>query len=977
MIYRVDVFPRPGQPDARGLRLAEQAKALDIAGVEGVRVTDLYFLDGELSEAALRTVVDVLLTDRVVQDARWQILGDTPPVEEEGLVIEVALRPGVTDPEAEALLHGAALAGIEGLAAATTGLRYEIVGDIDAEDTERLARRLLANEVIQVYAIGQAIEPTFVLDQVADLTIERIPLREASDEELDAISQERRLSLNREEMTAIRDHYRERGEEPTDIELEMLAQTWSEHCVHKTFRALITHEERGPDGRLISTEIIDSLLRTYIRGATDRAAKPWVHSAFVDNAGIVAFDDELDLAFKLETHNHPSALEPFGGANTGVGGVVRDVIGVSARPIANTDVLCFGPMDLPFDELPEGLLHPRRIADGVIHGIEDYGNKMGIPTVSGAIVYAPGYTANPLVYCGCVGVLPRGSHPRDPQPGDRIIVIGGRTGRDGLRGATFSSMEMDHTTGEVAGSAVQIGHPINEKQSLEAVLMARDEGLYSAITDCGAGGLSSAIGEMGEKLGAEVHLERVPLKYAGLQPWEIWLSEAQERMVLAVPPEHVRRVVQIGHDLDVEVTDLGSYTGDGELRLHYQGERISRLSMDFLHGGIPRRKMDATWTAPALAEPGAALTDDLGAELLALLAMPETRSKEEVVRRYDHEVQGGTVVKPFVGARNDGPSGAAVLVPQEAFQRSATGARGVALSVGVNPFYGEIDPYAMAWAAVDEAMRNVVAVGADPDYVALLDNFCWGNPNKPDRLGGLVRCARGCHDGAVAFRAPYVSGKDSLNNEYTGADGQKQAIPGTILISALAIVPDVAHTVTSDLKQPGDRLYVVGTTRDELGGSSHYRRHATIGANVPAPPERPLARYRALHTAIAAGLVRACQDCSEGGLAVAAADMAIGGLLGLTLDLGAVPGATTLPNDATAAFSESLGRFVVAVAPEYAAAFEELLANHAVACVGAVTDDGQLRLTGREGDEVASVSVSELRHAWRGHVEDGGVAPSA
>ncbi|MGC8782613.1 MAG: AIR synthase related protein, partial [Anaerolineae bacterium] len=545
--------------------------------------------------------------------------------------------------------------------------------------------------------------------------------------------------------------------------------------------------------------------------------------------GIIAFDDRFDLAFKVETHNHPSALEPFGGANTGVGGVIRDVIGVSARPIANTDVLCFGPPDLPFAALPAGVLHPQRIADGVTAGIEDYGNKMGIPTVNGAIVYDEGYTANPLVFCGCLGLLPRGAHRNRPQKDDLIVVIGGRTGRDGLRGATFSSMEMDHATGQLAGTAVQIGHPIHEKQALEAVMQARDEGLYTAITDCGAGGLSSAVGEMAAALGAEVHLERAPLKYAGLRPWEIWLSEAQERMVLAAPPARWPRLREICERLDVEAVVLGRFTGDGRLILRYDGRIVGEMDADFLHNGIPRRRLRAVWQRPGqdctaeTQRPGRDWTTDAGdptRRLLALLASPDIRSKEDVVRRYDHEVQGATVVKPFVGRANAGPGDAAVLDLRFAIggsqasnvegQTSEVQCQGVALAAGICPARNGMDPYVAAWAAVDEAIRNCVAVGADPDRIALLDNFCWGNPNLPDRLGGLVRSAWGCYDAAVAYGAPFISGKDSLNNEYTGADGRKHAIPGTLLISALGIVPDVSRTVTTALKAAGNRLYLVG-----------------------------------------------------------------------------------------------------------------------------------------------------------------------
>jgi phosphoribosylformylglycinamidine synthase II len=766
-------------------------------------------------------------------------------------------------------------------------------------------------------------------------------------------------------MAAIQAYFATCGREPTDVELETLAQTWSEHCVHKTFRAVVTYTgpPPGEDGP-ISTIQVDSILNTHIRAATEQVAKPWVRSAFVDDAGIVALDETTDLAFKVETHNHPSALEPFGGANTGVGGVVRDVIGVSARPIANTNILCFGPQDTPFAELPGGVLHPKRIATGVVTGIEDYGNKMGIPTVNGAVLYHRGYTANPLVFCGCLGALPTGSHRTQPRAGDRIVVLGGRTGRDGLRGATFSSMESDHTTGEVSGSAVQIGHPIHEKQTLEAIMIARDEGLYNAITDCGAGGLSSSVGEMAEELGAVVHLDRVPLKYPGLASWEIWLSEAQERMVIAVPEPNVGRVARICSDLDVEMTVLGEFTGDGVLHVMNDGTTVAELDCEFLHNGLPRLHLDAEWTAPPVDNAPFPLPDDNTTVLLELLADPNIASKEDIVRRYDHEVQGGTVVKPFVGAERSGPSDAAVVTPLES-QRGGLPIPGAALSVGVNPAYGNLDPYRMAWAAVDEAVRNVVAVGADPDRISILDNFSWGNPRLPDRLGSLVRCTQGCHDAAVAYGTPFISGKDSLNNEFTGIDGKKHTIPGTLVISALGVVPNVAGTVTSDLKEAGNILYIVGVTGDHLGGSALAGLGRYKGGVAPEPrPDAP-GGYRALHRAMRDGLVRSCHDVSEGGIAVAIAEMAIGGGLGASLSLGRIARTDAVSTTAVAAFSESLGRLLVEVGPADGARFAGVMEGYPTAAIGTVDSDRSIEITGLNNEPAITLDVDRAAAAWR------------
>jgi phosphoribosylformylglycinamidine synthase len=968
--------------DATGeAALVRAGRQLGARGLRGGRVSRLHYLQGDLDETAVATLAETLLADPVTET--WRIRDpQTAELPAGHHTVEVSFLPGVTDSAAANLVRTAHRLGLTGLQRAASGQRYVLTGDLDAADLARLASGLLANPVIQRTAIDRPLPPPFFPYDAADDTVETIPLREADDDALLAISQERRLALDLAEMQAIRAYYRDEGREATDVELETLAQTWSEHCVHKTFRAFIDYDGPPPGPNAAAApqpQTVDGLLNTTLRAVTEALDKPWVRSAFVDNAGIVAFDDDFDLAFKVETHNHPSALEPFGGANTGVGGVVRDILGVSARPIANTDVLCFGPQDLPYEALPAGVLHPTRIAAGVVHGVEDYGNKLGIPTVNGAIVYHPGYTANPLVYCGCLGILPRDSHPTATQPGDLIVAIGGGTGRDGLRGATFSSMEMDTATSDIAGSAVQIGNPIEEKQVMEVVLRARDEGLYSGITDCGAGGFSSAVGEMGAEIGADVELENVDLKYPGLRPWEIWLSEAQERMVLAVPPGNLDRLQAICDGQDVTLTVLGTFAPSGRLRVTYGGRAVGDLSMAFLHDGLPRRRLSAVWRLPATVDddPDDIPTGpDAAALLLALLAHPNIRSKEDVIRRYDHEVQGGGAVKPLVGPANDGPGDAAVLVPHGT-QRAGAPLPGVALGNGLCPTYTAYDPYRMAWAAVDEALRNVVAVGADPDRVAILDNFCWGNPNLPDRLGALVRSAQGCHDAALAYETPFVSGKDSLNNEYTDENGRKQAIPGTLLISALAHVPDVAQTVTMDLKRAGNFLFAVGDTRPELGGS-HY---ALVGGAVrpqhcavPAPVDGALRRLRALHGAIRAGLVRAAHDCSEGGLGVALAEMCLAGQIGAEIEMRTVPVDPyyAYAADEAVLFSESLTRFVVEVRPEDAAAFSAVLGDVPHACIG-VVGGAALRIHPRmpgAADPLLELPVAALRRAFGGGSED-------
>ncbi|RMF01038.1 MAG: phosphoribosylformylglycinamidine synthase, partial [Chloroflexi bacterium] len=768
--------------------LLQTAHQLGLTGVTSIRPTRLFFLQHpELTAQHVNILCRRLLADPVVESFAWQwVDGPPPPVDstpEQPHRIEVEFLPGVTDREAYEVKQAARRLGMPPLRVAT-GHRYDIEGQPGPAELTRLARQVLCNEVVQKFHLGQ-IAPAFIEAMAADPTVEQIELRGLDDEALVALSRERRLALNGAEMAVLRRFSVEQNRPLTDAEIEMAAQTWSEHCFHKTFKARIRYTEFNADSQKpVAEETIDGLLNCTIRAATQACRKEWLISTFVDNAGIIEFDGENVLSFKVETHNHPSALEPFGGANTGVGGVIRDIVGVSARPIAVTDVLCFGPQNLPQSDVPDGSLHPRRVQSGVVAGVGDYGNKMGIPNVNGAVLYHSGYTANPLVFCGCVGLAPKNSHVTAPQTGDRIIVLGGRTGRDGLRGATFSSLDLDSGTSEAsfASTAVQIGDPIIEKDVTEVIMLARDARLYTAITDCGAGGLSSAVGEMAEELGAHVELTHVGLKYSGLRPWEIWLSEAQERMVLAVPPHNVDALAGLCRRFDVAWDDIGHISGDRQMVVQYDGRPVVNLPMELLHNGHPQLQLEAEWR-PAQTQPvsRAALDEiDPAQALLTLLADPNVASKEAIIRTYDHEVRGGTVVKPLTGVKNHGPGDAAVLKPLGTKTNT-----GVVVSNGINPWYGLLDPHAMAVSAVDEAVRNAVAVGADPDRLAILDNFCWGNPNLPDRLGGLVRAAKGCHDAALAFDLPYISGKDSLNNEYVDKDGRRTPIPGTLLISAV------------------------------------------------------------------------------------------------------------------------------------------------------------------------------------------------
>lgn len=867
------------------------------------------------------------------------------PIQDSDAGVDIFCRPGVTDAEGETAQQALALAGVLG-AHCSAGRRFLFAGSVPIEQRDAVAR-LLGNPLIHQFHWHNEPEPAVEPGSGAEGVVDLIPLRWASPDTLLTVSREHGLALDLLEMEAIAAYFRAEGREPTDVELQSVALAWSEHCAHKTFKAAIRFRHNGRE------EIIDSLLGDCLVAPARSLDRDWVRSAFVDNAGILAFDRNHDVSFKVETHNHPSALEPYGGAHTGVGGVIRDILAVSAEPIANTDVLCFGPPDLAESAVPPGVFHPARTFREVVRGVADYGNNMGIPTVGGAVLFHPGYTANPLVFCGTLGLAPTGSHPCDPQPDDLVVLLGGHTGRDGLHGATMSSATLDRDT--VAASTVQVGAPITEKVVRDVLPHLRDEHLYHAITDCGAGGLCSAVGEMGEALGVEVDLDRVPLKYHGLRPWEIWLSEAQERIVLAVPRSALDRLEELCRAHSVDVSVIGRFRDDGRLQLRWHGQSAADLALDLLHGGQPARLLSACWDDEVETVDAPNQASDHTADLLALLAHPSIASKETVIRRYDHEVGGATVVKPLVG--RGGPSDAAVLRPLP------DSWRGVVVAHGINPLYGTRDPHAMAMLAVDEALRNLVAVGGPIDRVALLDNFCWGDVDDAENLGSLVRAAQGCRDAALRYGVPFISGKDSLRN--TSVDGQgKHSIPGTLLISALGVMPDVRRSVTMDLKGSGNRIFLLGCTADELGGSHLFALRQSTGGAIPqVRPAETRRLLRRLTRAIGQGLVLSCHDLSEGGLAVAAAEMALAGGLGIELELDHMPRETE--RSEALLFAESAGRLLVEVAPEYAERFLALFGRQPCAKIGETVTSSRFVLR-QGGQTLIDLPVEEIERAWKG-----------
>ncbi|MBN1573533.1 MAG: phosphoribosylformylglycinamidine synthase subunit PurS [Deltaproteobacteria bacterium] len=990
--HRIEVGLRRRFKDALGDKMKKRiAEDLKI-DVDSVKTINVYTIDADFKDSELTKIAENLLVDPIVETysidsplgALWG---------EFDFAVEVSYLPGVTDNVGRTATEGIKLIFPGSLGKkekAYSSVQYLISGKIDKDDAETIAKKLLGNGLIQRFTIldeGNFKKSDGILPYVPKVTgahtneVRGVKL-DVSDDELMKISREGVLALSLEEMKEIQSYVhdnkvvagRERaglGNMVTDVELEALAQTWSEHCKHKIFNADIDYVDDG------KTEKITSLFDTYIKGATKKirkkkGRKDFCLSVFVDNAGVISFNEDHNLVFKVETHNSPSALDPYGGALTGIVGVNRDPFGtgMGARLIFNTDVFCFADPNFKGD-IPPRLLHPKRVYEGVREGVEHGGNKSGIPTVNGTIVFDDRFLGKPLVYCGTGGIMPkkvgnRPSHKKRARVGDKIVMTGGRIGADGIHGATFSSEELHEGS---PATAVQIGDPITQKRMTDMLLVARDLGLYNAITDNGAGGLSSSVGEMARDTGGCIlHLERAPLKYEGLRPWEILLSEAQERMTLAVPPDKLDSFLDLAERMDVEATVLGEYTDSGKFHILFEGKTAAYLDMDFLHEGNPKMKLTAKWTPPKHPEPGESdlpLPEDLNDALLKLLGRLNVASKESVVRQYDHEVQGTSVIKPLVGIKDDGPSDAAVLTP-------VLGKReGVVVSSGICPKFSDIDTYRMAKIAVDEAVRNAVAVGGNIDYMAGLDNFCWCDPVKsektPDgehKLAQLVRANRGLYDITTHYGIPMISGKDSMKNDYMIGE-TKISIPPTILFSIIGRIDDVTRCVTMDVKSGGDLVYVLGITKEEMGGSEYFAHHGFIGNSVPTVDERSnLLLYRALYKAIRARLVRSCHDVSDAGLGAALAESAFSGELGMEIDLKSVP-REGVTRDDYLLFSESQGRFVVTVRPKDASSFERVVKKSGFARVGIVTEEKRLVITGLSGKVVVNIEIGKLKEAWQ------------
>ncbi len=938
----VEVFAK--QKDARDKSTEEMLREF---GANDAKVSDVYYLDDNFKSDELKEIAENLLADKITQD--YSI---TKRKENGKWVIEVRYKDEVSDPTEDSIRKALEDLGKKAKHV-RTAKRYYVGGKLSEKEVEKICRNALANEIVEDYYYGfeklDAVSPK-IMEGKARKEINEVEILESNDRQLQKTSHDGMLSLSLDEMKAIQKHFANIGRNPTDGEIETLAQTWSEHCKHKTFNSQIEFDNNG------KREFIGNLFKETIVAATNKIAskKNWLVSVFKDNAGIIKLDDKYNFAFKVETHNHPSALDPYGGASTGIGGVIRDVLGagLGAKPIFNTDIFCFAPQNYG-EEIPKGIIHPRRIFYGVVSGVRDYGNRMGIPTVNGAIIYHDDYLGAPLVYCGTGGIIPVGMESKKASSGELIVALGGKTGRDGLHGATFSSAILDEKS---SSSAVQIGNPIEEKKLLDALLKCRDRKLYTAITDCGAGGFSSAVGEMGEETGAEVWLEKVQLKHAGMTPWEIWMSESQERMIISVPEKKLKEIMDICVSEDVSAVVIGKFTNTKKLVVKFEDMILVDIDMEFLHKGLPKISRKAMLKERQLEEPKIKEKSNYNEELKKILSHPTIASKEEVIRRYDMEVQGNTIGKPMVGVNNDGPSDAAIIRPE-------FGKKAIVIANGINPRYSAISSYWMASSAIDEALRNIISSGGDIKTTALLDNFCWGNVSEQEKLGSLVMAAKACHDIAVEYETPFISGKDSLHNEFKSGE-RTIAIPDTLLISAVSIV-NSGEGITMDLKEEGNSLYIIGKTYDELGGSYFYELSSRIGKNVPKVRAAEAKKnMETLTSAMRSGLVRSCHDLSEGGLSVAAAEMAFAGNIGAEIDAQMLP--SEVDKNYKLIFSESNSRFLVEVRKEDEKKFEKKVTS--AKKIGVTTDAKKLVIRNNDTDLI-NCSLDELKQAWKGTIK--------
>lgn len=987
-IQRVEIETRPEFPDALAGQVEQRLRQWLGLTVGRVRRRKVFHLDLGLSEAEAQTVLEALV-DPVSEQGAIGMLpdafgGDAP------LFLSIAFRPGVTDSvgaSAKRAAEDRLGRSLEGHAYAST---LYLVWGLTPDRLQEAARQLLYNPLIEQARLDEhprTLDCSVPRAGASTAPVVRdVPLRSLDDEALLELSRRGMLALDLVEMRAVAEHFRSLGRDPTDAELECIAQTWSEHCKHKIFAAPIEMEHE--DGAI---ERIDrGLFRTFIRGATEAVAAErerrgldapgaaFLVSVFHDNAGVVRFTAEDHLVYKVETHNSPSALDPYGGAMTGIVGVNRDSFGtgLGADLLTNVWGYCFGDPRYT-GSLPPGLMHPRRLRDGVHQGVVDGGNQSGIPYSRGFELFDDRYLGKPLVFCGTVAVMPaeragRLTHVKTIHVGDHLIMLGGRIGKDGIHGATFSSVELNEDS---PVQAVQIGDPITQKMMFDMLAEARDAGLMSGMTDNGAGGLSSSVGEMAEATGGvRIDLARAPLKYPGLEPWEILISEAQERMTVAVPPEHLDAFLALAKRREVEASVLGEFMDDGRLVVTYGEQTVVDLALSFLHEGLPRQTLRAR-LSPRQTPPvdAARRLEWSGApRLLALweglMARPNLASHQHRARRYDHEVKGLSVVKPLLGRRRDVPSTATVMRVRHGRPE------GVVLAEGIHPFVSDVDARGMAEVAVDESVRRLLCAGARYDRMAALDNFCWPDPvyssRTPDghhKLAQLVECCRGLRAACEAFGLPLISGKDSMKND-AHLHGVKISIPPTLLVSAMGQLASVDRALTLVPRAEGDQLWLLGPSLGGLGGSEILRMLEVQGGEFPRLPLDELAGlYRSFVALRDEGFVRSAHVVGRGGLAAALGHLVLASDRGFTIDL------TPWADDPVGGlFGEAGGRILMTARPEAAAAIERRIPaalRVSLGTVGAFEGHGHITVRMRDAD-LFTVPGEALRRAFETGLAD-------
>lgn len=924
-----------GKTDSTGQGLlADIKKFLHINSVKNIKTTKVYRLEGVDKKQALKIAKEVLFEPL---DHDMSFNGSVVPGATKS--IEVAYKPGVMNPEVSSIIKAASDIGIN-LKAADSSIQYDFFGTAKKNELDHIVKKFLVNDTIQHVIFS---EPKTLIIHGKPAKTRTIPVRNLSHSNLLQLSKNG-LFLNLEEMKVIKNYFKKIKRDPTDCELEVLAQTWSEHCGHKTFKAKLII-----DGK--SKEPLFSRIKS-----TAKNNSKIIVSAFVDNSGVIDFYDGFAINGKVETHNSPSAIEPYGGAMTGSGGVFRDVLGTGqgAKVISSTDIFCFAPWDLPQKDLPPGCLPPDYLFKRVVYGIRDYGNRVGIPTNNGSVHFHVDFKAKPTVAAGAFGLIPKNkAEKQQPKKGDLILAIGGRTGRDGIHGATFSSAEMTHSTLETLGSAVQIGNAIEEKRIIDAVLAMRDQDLIRSITDCGAGGFSSAIGEMGEPIGATVQLEKAPIKYTGLAPWEIFISESQERMILAISPKNIKKALETCKLYNVETSVVGNFDGSKRLKVFYKGEKVCDLDMKFLHNGLPQRTMIGTTPRRNFKNNIPSVPKDLSEVLQKILGDGNVASKESFVRMYDHNVQGTNALHPFSGVNMDGPNDGAIVRP------ILDKPYGVVLSHGLNPAMMEIDPYWGSVWAIAEAVSNFVSIGGDIKDAALIDNFIWPFPDK-ESIADIDKSVDACVDMSAVLEMPFISGKDSLSSTYRYPNGEILKIPPVLIISVFGKIPDVKKTQSADFKRKDSTIVLIGTPDiKNLGGTTYFNVTNSSANEIPKPNLKYLPQIlNAITYGIRSGGILACHDVSEGGIASAIAEMCFGGDNGASVDTSNI----SKTRADFVLFNETPGTFIVEV--ESAEIAKKLFGKLPYHILGKTTPEKSLKINS------TSINLDKLKKSWQKPVRE-------